>query len=107
MKATSRPIRELPWGHYICSRCGREITSTRPHPMCRDCATIEADLENPARVERLTRRLDGTPERTHCQRGHEMSGENVRFDSHGWALCVTCKRDRDRKSAARRREAVA
>ena len=36
-----------------------------------------------------------TVHKTHCKHGHAYTGDNVRFDRHGWQICVACTRARD------------
>jgi hypothetical protein len=35
---------------------------------------------------------------THCGKGHELSGENLRLDRDGHRACVTCDRFRNREN---------
>jgi hypothetical protein len=44
--------------------------------------------------------------RTGCDRGHEYTPETVLLRSNGERDCRTCKRQRDRLSSARRRDAA-
>jgi CxxC motif-containing protein len=41
--------------------------------------------------------------KTHCPRGHEYSGENLRIRKDGARVCITCRREQGRQQEARRR----
>lgn len=103
MKATAKPAGTIPADCYECTRCGRIVDhASSGRTMCFDCATIEADLADPARIAELDRRLDPVT-RTHCAHGHDLSGGNGFHDSRGWVQCRECRREADRKRLARRR----
>lgn len=67
---------------------------------------------NPAHLEPVTQRenmlrgetvIAANARKTHCKRGHPLSGENLVIDGQGWRQCRICLRIRwRRKSAARR-----
>lgn len=69
---------------------------------------------NPSHLEPVTNRencLRGAVVKTHCLRGHPLSGENLRFrPERGRAyparLCVTCVTERNRQSRERIRAAA-
>jgi hypothetical protein len=65
---------------------------------------------NPAHLEPVTRRenlLRGNTiparfaERTHCNDGHPLSGENLRITSSGHRACATCQRRWRKEQTAR------
>ena len=41
--------------------------------------------------------------KTHCTRGHELFGDNLRVDKNGRRSCRTCTRDRQREAWALRK----
>ena len=69
---------------------------------------------NPAHLEPVTQReniLRGNGvaaqhvRKTHCLRGHPLSGENLYVTPCGWRACLACKRECDQRRRARRRAA--
>ncbi len=34
--------------------------------------------------------------KTHCKRGHPLSGDNLTIDKHGWRYCRACDNERER-----------
>jgi len=111
MKGTVTPIRELK-DQYVCRRCGiiRTTATGRNYDTCFDCRQVEADLANPARIERLDRRLDGPrgrPRKTHCPKGHPYSGPNLRIAPDGHRICRTCKAEQARRSYDKKKEQAA
>ena len=41
--------------------------------------------------------------KTHCKRGHSLSGDNVRVNTNGRRVCRACQRARDRQYRAERK----
>lgn len=35
--------------------------------------------------------------KTHCKYGHEFTVENTRYTKNGWKVCLTCKKNADKK----------
>lgn len=65
--------------------------------LCRNTSCVRADhleavthRENMCRVD-WSERSAQSQARTHCRRGHELSGENLYFDEGRWK-CRTCNR---------------
>jgi hypothetical protein len=42
--------------------------------------------------------------KTHCDAGHELAGDNLKIDKHGWRRCAACIVERNRRSNATRDE---
>ncbi len=70
--------------------------------LCRNRACV-----NPLHLEQVTNReniLRGTcfsainARKTHCNKGHPLSGENLRIENDGGRRCKTCELDRKRHS---------
>ena len=73
--------------------------------LCRNTLCV-----NPAHLEAVTKRentLRGTAPtavnaaKTHCTRGHPLSGENLRLTPDGWRVCLECRRRRSREKYSR------
>lgn len=60
---------------------------------------------NPMHLEPVTRaeniRRGGNTIKTHCKRGHPLSGENLRVRSDGKRTCRTCNKDTNKASRER------
>lgn len=88
------------------------ITNVRGHRECRACHRARASGRDP-RVEtvgRDRRRESPAPRgpaarnaaKTHCKRGHPLSGDNVRVNDKGHRKCVECNRVAAREYARRK-----
>ncbi len=67
--------------------------------LCRNRACVNPDHLEPVTNRENLRRSPIAPatvnaNRTHCQRGHPLSGDNVRIRKQGWRLCLECERQR-------------
>ena len=55
---------------------------------------------NPDHLEPVTRaeniRRGGNARKTHCNRGHEYTPENTRYDKNGWRRCIVCVYENNR-----------
>ncbi len=70
---------------------------------------------NPEHLEAVTPRVNALRSesiaaknavKTHCDRGHELAGDNVRTKSNGGRQCWTCQQARSREHYERNREAI-
>lgn len=43
---------------------------------------------------------------SHCKRGHERTEENTRIDADGYAACIPCRKENDRKAYEKRKQKV-
>lgn len=73
--------------------------------LCRNTLCV-----NPAHLEAVTQRVNtlrGTAPtavnsaKTHCDRGHPLSGDNLRITPKGWRECLECRRRRGREKYRR------
>ena len=68
--------------------------------LCRNPSCINPEhLEAVEFVENVARGLALSAQnslKTHCLRGHELAGENLRFSNKGERICITCSRERMR-----------
>ena len=71
------------------------------------------DCGNPRHLEIVTTRenvLRGVgltaenARKTHCPNGHVYAGENLKVTPEGYRICLTCRRERDRKRWPSRKE---
>lgn len=92
---------ELDHRCHTTSNC--DLRDDCPHRAC--C--------NPAHLEPVTHRVNvlrGTgfaarqARQTHCHLNHPLSGDNLKVNSRGARVCLTCRRASAARSRARRRE---
>ena len=55
-----------------------------------DIGSSEKSEETRKKLAEATRRR---PKKSHCVRGHPLSGENLLIRKNGWGRCLTCKRE--------------
>lgn len=77
--------------------------TSKGYRVCVECSRVNL------RRSRLSARggIPAAPlnkDKTHCNQGHPLSGENLRIDPRGSRICVECKRESVRRSRARKRE---
>lgn len=65
--------------------------------LCRNRACVNTDHLEPVTGTENTRRAAAV--KTHCLKGHQLSGENIRIQvrSNGWKrrVCIACQRERN------------
>lgn len=66
-----------------------------PADMTIDHLCRERRCVNPHHLQLLTNkenaRMNGNAIKTHCKRGHEFAGDNVRIDGKGHRRCMACQ----------------
>jgi hypothetical protein len=84
--------------------------------VCRNHACVNPDPDHLEPVVQRVNLLRGdgwaaqNARKTHCIRGHELSGANLRWERDRCGLkrtCLACKRQRERQRSARRKAAAA
>ena len=99
-----RPAKKAEWSDVWRWECSRwehiEMVLKKMLPYLGERRTAKAEelLANPARYA-------NAPRKTHCLRGHELSGENLYVSPDGRRNCRECNRIRDRGYYAKRRAA--
>lgn len=81
---------KCPRGHLYSGE--NLIVSKKGHRACRTCEKARKS-ERRRKRRRLLGKLSNA-EKTHCPRGHEYAGDNLRI-SNGSRLCKACHRERD------------
>ena len=75
--------------------------------LCRNPSCVNPEHLTPATLGENVLRGHGpsavNKRKTHCCRGHELSGANLKATSTGWRRCRTCHNESMRRLRARRR----
>jgi len=81
----------------------RELDHLCRRPTCCN----PAHLEPVTHRENMRRGMPGGKGKTHCHRGHPLSGSNVRITVEGWRRCLTCEQMANKRRDERVRERAA
>lgn len=78
---------------------------TCPHRRCVNPDHLEAVTQS-QNIRRARGPVADNAQKTHCLRGHPLSGDNLRIDGHGNRQCRECRRlyDQERKAIRQRRK---
>jgi hypothetical protein len=82
-------------GELVCHSCD--------NPSCVNPQHLFSGTQSDNMTDCSTKGRHWAAKMTHCQRGHPLSGENVRTDSKGFRACVTCARASTRMAMRKRR----
>jgi len=81
-----------PGGQHVLHRCGRPLCFNPEHLFLGDAA-----VKVRATVARGRHRNQNTG-RTHCRRGHPLTGNNVRLEAGRFRRCLACERQQSRRT---------
>jgi HNH endonuclease len=90
-------VGEVPSGCHVHHKCRNRSCCNPAHLECLGAKRHRKEHE-PALLEMTRKREE---KRTHCKRGHPLSGENLYKSKPGSRRCATCSRDKAREFARR------
>ena len=84
----------IPEGMVIMHKCDT--------PLCVNPAHLEAGTYLDNWQDMLDKGRHGNARKTHCKRGHPLSGENLFVRKSGYRMCRICAAETSKRSEARR-----
>lgn len=88
----------IPSGMFVCHKCDT--------PACVNPDHLFLGSPRDNVLDMVAKGRHRESKKTHCTKGHELIGDNVRFDGRGQRVCVTCARLRGREWMRTKREKV-
>jgi hypothetical protein len=84
---------------HTCHDTSCEKGASCPHRACVNPAHLEP-VTHAVNIRRGNGLAAKAARKTHCKRGHPLSGQNLLVDSRGARQCRSCQRLRDRRRSS-------